>query len=204
MPELYGLQIKTSGTIYEPAEDTFLLILALQKMDLKNKTILEIGTGSGIIALFAARFAKSVLAVDINPEAINCAKENAKLNRINNIEFAQSDLFSNIKEILRNKESSKASNVSERKFDLIAFNPPYLPDEPLTSDIALDGGKDGRKVIERFLKAAPKFLNPRGKIILLESSHSRYEKTLAQFSGAKIIARQKFDWEELVVIELPF
>ncbi len=188
MPELYGLQIKTSENIYEPAEDTFLLISALQKMDLKNKAILEIGTGSGIIALFLSKKAKSVLAVDINPEAVKCAKENAKINGINNMEFRKSDLFSNIKE----------------KFDLIVFNPPYLPNELLTKDIALDGGEDGRKTIGRFLKEAPKFLNRGGKIILLESSLSKYEKTLSEFKAAKILARQKFDWEELVVIGISF
>jgi len=189
MPELYGLKIKTTGTVYEPAEDTFLLVSALQKIDLKNKSILEIGTGSGSIALFAARLAKSVLAIDINPEALKCAKENAKINKIKNIEFAQSDLFEKI----------------AGKFDLIVFNPPYLPDEEITKDIALDGGPDGRKVIERFLESAPKFLNPRGKMILLESSLSHYEKTLQHFEktgfDAKIIAKEKVDWEELVVIE---
>jgi len=189
MPELYGLQIKTFGKVYEPAEDTFLLISALEKLDLKNKNILEIGTGSGIISLFAARLAKSVVAVDINPEAISCAKENAAQNKIGNIEFKESDLFKNIDE----------------KFDIIVFNPPYLPDEPLTEDIALDGGPDGRKTIERFLKGAPKFLNPRGRILLLESSISSYEKTMQHFErtgfSAKIIAREKFNWEELIVIE---
>lgn len=190
MPELYGLQIKTSGRVYEPAEDTFLLISALQKSDLKNKTVLEIGTGSGIVALFAAQLAKSVIAVDINPNAVKCAKENAARNKIKNIKFKKSDLFKNISE----------------KFDIIIFNPPYLPDEPITQDIALDGGPDGRKVIERFLICAPKFLNPKGKILLLESSLSHYEKTLEHIKkiglSAEIVTRQKFDWEELVVMKI--
>ncbi|VVB60123.1 putative S-adenosylmethionine-dependent methyltransferase [uncultured archaeon] len=229
---LYGFQIQTSGNVYEPAEDTFLLISALQNLNLEGKNVLEIGTGSGIIALVLAKKAKHVLAVDINPEAVKCAKENAEQNKIKNAEFHKSDLFANVKGILRNRESvrytlgffnrrlkslpqgmisrqagksSKASNASERKFDLIVFNPPYLPDEPIYKNIALDGGKDGRQIIERFLKDAPKFLNPHGKIILLESSLSRYEKTLLHFKkigfSAKAIARQKFDWEELVVIE---
>lgn len=191
MLELYGLKIKTSEMVYEPAEDTFLLIsaLALEKPGLRGKHVLEIGTGSGIIALFAARKAKSVTAVDINPEAVKCAKKNAARNNIKNIEFMQSDLFPDIK----------------RKFDIIVFNPPYLPDEPLTPDIALDGGPDGRRVIERFLKGAPKFLNPCGKILLLESSLSHYEKTIAHFKNmglsAEITARRKFGWEELVVIK---
>jgi len=190
MLELHGIKLKISKGVYEPAEDTFLLISALQKSDLKNKTVLEIGTGSGIIALFAARFAKSVLAVDINPEAIKYAKENAAQNKIKNIEILQSDLFENVKQ----------------KFDIIVFNPPYLPDEPLTADIALDGGPDGRKIIERFLRDVPKFLNPQGRILLLESSLSHYEKTLQHFEkigfNAKIVAKEKFDWEALVVIEI--
>ncbi len=205
MLELYGLKIKTSLSVYEPAEDTFLLISVIEKLDLNGKTALEIGTGSGIISLFLAKTAKHVTAIDINPEAICCAKENAARNKIKNVEFRKSDLFENVKEILRNKESSKASNVGERKFDIIVFNPPYLPDEPLTSDIALDGGPDGRKTIERFLKDAPKFLNTHGRILLLESSLSNYEKTLHHFKkigfNAKIVKRRNFDWEELIVIE---
>lgn len=192
MLELYGLKIGVCGNVYEPAEDTFLLISALEKMDLKEKSVLELGTGSGIISLILAKRAKLIIAADINPEAVKCAKENAKLNGIKNAEFIESDLFSNIKE----------------KFDIIIFNPPYLPCEKITSDIALDGGADGRKVIERFLEGAPKFLNPRGKIYILESSLSDYRKTLAQFKkyavSAGIVARRKFDWEELVIIDARF
>lgn len=187
MIELYGLKITIAQNIYEPAEDTFLLISALEKLDLKNKTCLEIGTGTGIIALFLAKRAKKVLAVDINPQALLCAKENAARNGIKNAEFRGSDLFSDV----------------AGKFDIIAFNPPYLPDEPLSKDIALDGGKDGRRVIGRFIKAAPDYLKKGGAILLLESSLSKYWKTLQYFrkSGfsADIAARERLGWEELVV-----
>lgn len=188
MLTLYNLKIKVIGNVYEPAEDTFLLISALKKLNLKNKIILEIGTGSGIVALILAKKAKKVLAVDINPEAVRCAKENAARNKIKNAEFRESDLFENIR----------------GKFDIIVFNPPYLPDEPHSRDIALDGGKTGRRTIRRFIKSAPEFLKTGGKIFLLESSLSQYEKTLKYFRNARmraeIIAKEKLGWEELVVI----
>ncbi len=222
---LYNLKIRVFGAVYEPAEDTFLLISALEKLNLKNNAALEVGTGSGIIALILARRAKTVLAADINPEAVECAKENAKRNKITNIEFRESDLFENIR----------------GRFDLIVFNPPYLPeervcdnnaqsglnntqisddeernhdkslqprlsddDESLTSDIALDGGKNGRRVIDRFVRAAPKFLKGRGSIFLLESSLSQYGKTLAYFKKrrmrAEVFAKEKLEWEKLVAV----
>jgi len=188
MLELYGIKLKIPERVYEPDEDTFLLISALQNSGLAGKTCLEIGCGSGIITLFLAKRAKSVVAADINPEAVASAKENAALNSIKNAKFIKSDLFSNV----------------TGTFDLIAFNPPYLPDEPESRDIALDGGKDGRKIINRFLRSVPKFLNENGVLFILESSLSQYPKTIRHLKNAgfdaQIVAEKKLGWEVLVVI----
>ena len=135
--------------IYEPAEDSFLLQKHIKKYS-KNKKILDMGTGSGIQALEAKKNASKVLACDINKGCVNYVK---KLG----IKTIKSDLFSNIKE----------------KFDLIIFNPPYLPEEPLEpldSKISTTGGKKGNEILKKFLSKAKNYLNPKGKILILFSS----------------------------------
>src|SRR3989344_2309934 len=114
--------------IYDPEEDSFLLAKYVDKFA-KGK-ILDLGTGSGIQAEIALRHTKNVLAVDINEEAVNYVKNK-------NIKAKVSDLFSNINE----------------KFDLIIFNPPYLPNENLEdkeSRLITTGGKYGYEILERF------------------------------------------------------
>ena len=137
--------------IYEPREDSYLL----QEYVLKyaGGKVLDMGTGSGILAEIALKKTKDVLAADINLEAV----EHAKSKKINAV---HSDLFSNIK----------------GKFDLIIFNPPYLPDDKRVKDIALDGGKKGYELLERFLKQAKNYLNKNGKILILFSSLTKKNK----------------------------
>lgn len=204
MLELYGLKIRTFGSVYEPDEDTFLLISALEKYDFRGKTVLEMGTGSGIIALLLAKTAKKAAAVDINPEAVACAKSNAALNGISNATFIESDLFENVR----------------GKFDVIIFNPPYLPPEEnpertaikaancadciSKEDLCWNGGAEGRQAINRFIERAPQFLKRSGAIFMLESSLSNYRKTISYFKkcgfSCKIAGKKKLDWEELVVL----
>lgn len=134
--------------IYEPREDSFLLQKYVKKYA-KGK-VLDMGTGSGILAITVLEKTKDVLAVDINSKVIKLLKKkgiNAKV----------SNLFSKVK----------------GKFDLIIFNPPYLPEdkrEPKDSASATTGGKKGYEIIERFLKQAKKFLKKDGKILIVFSS----------------------------------
>lgn len=136
--------------IYEPAEDSYLLQEQVKKY-CKNRKVLDIGTGSGIQAMTALNYgAKEVLAVDINPECVNLAKTNG-LNCI------KSDLFSNIND----------------SFDLIIFNPPYLPEdkrEPKDSALATTGGKKGNEILIKFLKQAKNYLNKNGIILIVVST----------------------------------
>lgn len=130
--------------IYEPAEDSF-LIQKWVKHFAKGK-ILDMGTGSGILALEALKYSKDVLAVDINPEAVKIAREKG-------IKAVVSDLFANVK----------------GKFDLIIFNPPYLPEEKgedKESRTVTTGGKKGYEVIERFFSEATNHI-PKNEVILL-------------------------------------
>jgi release factor glutamine methyltransferase len=180
--------------VYEPAEDSFLLGENLKVFE--TDTVLDMGTGCGVLGILAAEKAKSVLAVDVNPFAINCAVKNAEFNFVKEkINFLRGDLFQPIK-------------LGE-KFNLIIFNSPYLPSEPDEDKSwigkAWAGGKNGRKVIDRFITDAPSFLTENGKILLVQSSLSDEEMTRKMFSQKKmkvqIIAQIKVSFEKIVLLE---
>ena len=187
MPTYYGLRILLDDDVYEPAEDTFLLAETLEVRP--GEIALDVGTGTGLIALLMARKAKYVLGVDVNPKAVELARRNARLNGISNVEFRLSDLF---------------ENVSGR-FDVITFNAPYLPGEPEKAiDLALVGGKTGREVIDRFIAEVPDHLNENGRVYLVQSSITGVEETMRKFEkaglGGEIIARRHLFFEDIVVI----
>jgi release factor glutamine methyltransferase len=164
----------------------------------KVYSVLEIGCGSGIVSLTCANRNSnaSVLGVDINPDAVACSTENAKLNNIKNVRFIESDLFSNIQK--------------NKKFDIILFNPPYLPTsdgEHLKGNLdhAFDGGVDGRKVLDRFLGQFDSFLAPHGVLLIVQSSLNNPEKTKTKLKSlgyaTTVVAEEKFFFEKLFVIK---
>ncbi len=140
--------------IYLPEEDSYLLQKQLKKYA-KGKSVLDMGTGSGILAIEAlSSGASSVTAVDINEKALDLLRKNyPEILSIN------SNLFSKL--------------PKKAKFDLIVFNPPYLPfdkREPEDSRLATTGGKSGDETILKFLKQSAKFLNKNGIILVVLSS----------------------------------
>ncbi|MEK6968742.1 MAG: HemK2/MTQ2 family protein methyltransferase [Nanoarchaeota archaeon] len=172
--------------IYEPAEDSFLLQKHIK--DYAKGLTLDMGTGAGIQAIEAAKYAKKVIAVDLNPAAIKNAKKAAK--GIKNIKFIKSDLFAKIK----------------GKFDCIIFNPPYLPSEKnAIPDIALDSGTHGFEIIIKFLEESVRHLKDDGKILLLFSSLSKPEVILKKAEELlldyKLIDQQHIFFEDLFVYE---
>jgi release factor glutamine methyltransferase len=180
--------------VYVPAEDTFLLA---EKMTVsEDDIVLDMGTGCGILAVLAARKAKSVLAVDINPYAIKCAVKNAEINGVKEkIDFRTGDLFHPIKK--------------NESFSLILFNVPYLPSEPDEEKSwigkAWAGGRNGRKILDRFIMDSPSFLGAGGTIQLVQSSLSGVKRTMEMFDeldfGMKVIAQVKVPFESIVLIE---
>ncbi|WP_423792971.1 HemK2/MTQ2 family protein methyltransferase [Methanocaldococcus indicus] len=178
--------------VYEPAEDTYLLIRALKKLDVKDKDVLEMGTGTGIVAIELAKRGANVLAADINPKAVELAKKNANIENVN-IEVIKSDLFENI----------------NKKFDIIVFNPPYLPtveEDKIDSylNYAFDGGKDGREILDRFIDEVKNYLKENGRVVIVQSSLTNLNKTLERFERlgfkTKILEKEKIPFEELYVI----
>ncbi|MDK2913713.1 MAG: release factor glutamine methyltransferase [Thermococcaceae archaeon] len=185
--EYQGLRIKLHPQVYEPAEDTFLLAqnLAVKEGDLA----LDVGTGTGIIALLMARKARWVLGVDLNPIAVELARKNAELNNISNVEFRVSDLFENV----------------SGEFDVITFNAPYLPGEPEEPiDLALVGGERGREVLDRFIEEVPNYLKPGGVVQIVQSSITGVEETLKRLEKAglraEIMASMHVFFEDIVLI----
>jgi release factor glutamine methyltransferase len=179
--------------VYEPSDDTFFFA---NNLNVKEKErVLDLGTGCGFLGLIAAKKASKVIAVDINPFAVHCAKTNAKLNGLSNkIFFVQGDLFSSIK--------------IGTLFELILFNPPYLPIESKDCfswiDFAWAGGLNGRQVTQRFINEAPKYLEKHGKILLLQSSLSDIKATLRNFEKnnlkASIIGKKRLPFFETIMI----
>ena len=167
--------------VYEPAEDSFLFAENINVK--KTEAVLDMGTGCGILGVLAAEKANAVVAVDVNPYAIRCARENAKLNNVQNkIYYVQGDLFTPLNESF--------------KFDTILFNAPYLPagEKETASWIgrAWAGGSTGRKVIDRFIAEAPNHLKRAGCILLMQSTLANVEETLRRFAdygmNAKVAA----------------
>src|SRR6185436_9763279 len=114
---------------------------------------LDLGTGSGVGAVFAARRGYQVVAVDLNPEAVRCARLNALLHRLEDrIEARQGDLF---------------APVAGEAFDLVLFNPPFFRGAPRSS---VDLAWRGTDVLERFAAGLPAVLAPGGVALLLLST----------------------------------
>ena len=184
--------INTDENVYIPAEDSYLLADNLQINE--GQSVLEIGTGSGIVAMYASRLTDRITVTDINLDACMLAEKNFEENGITCIEV----LFGNLFEPVKN-----------RKFDVILFNTPYLPtedDEVLddTINYAFDGGLNGRKVIDLFLNEVGNHLNDGGIVQLIQSSLSGNEETLEKLDSlgfiAEIAASEHFFFEDITLI----
>lgn len=191
--EFMGINISFCESVYEPAEDTFLLLDALEKEKWKGKeTALEIGPGTGIVSIFLAKRVKEVFAADISRHAALCTKKNILQNGIKNAHVFCGDLF---------------GALGEKKFDIIVFNTPYLPEDKKTckfKDSAWSGGKSGRETIDLFLPHLESRANKGARIFIVESSRSNYEKTISflRMHGfhAGVLANKRVFFEEIVVI----
>lgn len=176
--------------MYNPAEDSELMAEFLPLVIKKEhpRSFLDMGCGSGIqsaTAIKAGLAKENILAVDIDDEAL---KETSKLG----VETRKSDLFQNVKK--------------EEKFDLIAFNPPYLPEHKHEKGKDTTGGKEGWEIIARFLEGARAHLTEKGKILMLFSSLTKKERVEALIKedgySFRVLAVQKQFMEDLYLVIL--
>lgn len=187
------IKLGDTDLVYEPAEDSFLLADAALKEAKPGMNILEIGTGSGFISAVLLANLKCIhlVATEINPHAARCAKANA-------VEVIRTDLFKGLK-----------PRRSETFFDLILFNPPYLPTSkeekvPGWLNYAFDGGISGRDTLDRFLYEVRDYLKPGGKILVLISSITGLDAVKEKMEklefAVEVMAQKKVSFEELTVV----
>ena len=176
--EFFGLVFQVDSRVLIPRPETEILVEMVLKSAAGQMKILDIGTGSGCIAVSLAKFLPEaqIDALDVSFEALSLAKENALINSADkNINFLQSDLFSVFKK----------NNVNNRlrNYDIIISNPPYVRSGDINGlqkelayepRMALDGGADGLDFYRRVIAEAGNFLNKEG-LLFLEIGFSQGE-----------------------------
>ncbi|WP_254389142.1 HemK2/MTQ2 family protein methyltransferase [Streptomyces sp. AC550_RSS872] len=164
--------------VYAPQEDTDLLVGALWDEPLPDgAAVLDVGTGSGALAIEAARRGTRVTAVDVSWRAVCAARLNARLARLP-VHIRHGNLF---------------GPVRGQSFDLILANPPYVPTPesdraPHGAARSWDAGLDGRLVLDRICREAPALLRPGGVLLVVHSALSCPDRTLAHLRGAGLKA----------------
>jgi HemK-related putative methylase len=129
-----------------------------------GQTVLDLGTGSGICALAAAQHSNRVVAVDINPEAVRCARVNSLLNRVEErIDVRQGDLF---------------APVAGERFDVVLFNPPYYLGTPI--DLS-DHAWRSNDVVARFAEQLVGHLSANGAAFVILSTDGETDRFLTDF-----------------------
>ncbi|HUK28066.1 MAG TPA: HemK2/MTQ2 family protein methyltransferase [Candidatus Acidoferrales bacterium] len=143
---------QTPDDLYSPQEDTFLLLDGVGDIELQGKSLLDLGTGSGVLGIFCALRGAIVTVADIDQRAVEFALEVGKRLGVK-MKGITSDLFSNL----------------PGRFEWVLFNPPYLPSASI-DDKTIDGGRHGTAIIERFLGELPSHLSKGGTALLVVSS----------------------------------
>jgi release factor glutamine methyltransferase len=188
-----GVDVETHPMVYKPAEDTQLLIDAVISRDLKEKKLLDVGTGTGIIGVHAAMKGALVVATDTNPRALKCASENARKNGVK-MAVIESDLFERV----------------SSTYDVVVFNPPYLPEVPEDRKAeealrrAWAGGPKGSEILNTFLGHLTTVLNPGGYALVAASSLTKGAFKGLQGLEIKAISTQKFLFEEITIFEVKY
>ena len=186
--EFFGLRFEVNKKVLTPRMETEILVEQVLKFAEKKKKILDVGTGSGAIAITIAKTSEAeVSALDVSKSALITAQNNAKNNGVK-IEFILSNLFENLKK--------------KRKFDIIVSNPPYIPTKDIAKldvnvrecdpKIALDGGEDGLDFYREITSGAVKHLSNCGMLF--------YEVGKGQASAVKKIMKEN-GFKEIKIIK---
>jgi len=158
--KIKGKNLWICPNVFNPdyARASTMLTEHLKAKTIKNRSVLDIGTGSGVYAIFSAYAgASKVLATDISPYAVKCAQKNVKLHHMEDkIEVRKGDLFKPVKK--------------EEKFDIILANLPFFKEDNFKfkrSYIDKFFIDEKGRIIKTFIKGAKKHLNKNGNILML-------------------------------------
>lgn len=174
------MRIVTLPGVFQPRNDARLLAAVMREHGLaRDAIVLDVFTGSGALALAAAREgARAVVAVDVSRRAVLATRLNARRNGLDGVvEARRGDLF---------------APVAGQRFDLVLANPPYVPSAGPTlprrgARRAWEAGRDGRLLLDRLCATAPSHLAPGGVLLLVQSSLCGEEATLARLAAAGLI-----------------
>ncbi len=175
--------------IYEPDEDSELLLEVALKEIRPDDEVIEIGSGSGFVAERIIGKCKLLVVTDISPHAVRVLKQKG-------LDVIRTDIARGIR----------------KKFTLVLFNPPYLElEEDLKRgdwlDVAVDGGKGGIEVISRFLKSLPEILDENGRAILIISSQNEphiYKLLEEERIDYEIAGKRELFFETIYALKLRF
>ena len=188
-----GIRLQVPPDVFHPGFffSTKLLLRYISGIELAGKKLLELGAGSGLLSIYAAKKGAQVTAVDISQAALSSLRQNALANAVH-LDIIHSDLFSSIK---------------EKSFDLILINPPYYKKNPLTeADHAWYCGEHGEYFEKLFQNLNQYYMDhaqPDTEIVMVLSEAcditlivekaGRYEFALESFFSKKNI----FEWNYL-------
>jgi release factor glutamine methyltransferase len=193
LERVHGVPFIVTPSVFNPKTPRtgeFLASLIDSSLVGHNAEVLDMGTGSGVYAIFAAKYARRVVAVDINPAAVRCTEINALLNHLEHkIDVRHGDLF---------------AAVPGERFDLILFNPPFLRGTPRDDR---DRAWRSTDVPERFAAGLRAQLNPGGfALVLLSTFGAGGSFFLEEFSRRgleiSVLAERRFVNERLTVFRL--
>lgn len=168
-----GREFYVNKNVLVPRQDTEHLVVCALMESKKGDDILDVCTGSGVIAISLALEGRNLVAADISKRALKVAKKNSKKHECD-IEFIRSDMF---------------SKIGERKFSMIVSNPPYVKIEDIgrfdksiikEPRLALDGGGDGLKFYRIIAEEAGKYLTEEG-VLIMEIGHDQGDDVQSLF-----------------------
>lgn len=175
-------------SVYSPSDDSFLLLDVIAELPVEGREVLDVGTGSGILGLFCALRGAHVIATDIDALTLREVQKASDLLGVR-IQPILSDMFSKVQGL----------------FDLILFNPPYLPSSTV-EDRSVDGGQGGITLSKRFLEGLPGHLERGGTALLLVSNQNDPASLLAEYPDFQslVLAKRPLFFEELQVLSVRF
>jgi release factor glutamine methyltransferase len=182
--ELYGIRVCLNDNVYEPSDDTELIMSILKVRG--GETVVDLGSGTGILGIYAAKEGARVISIDVNPYAAEATLCSAKLNGVD----------------LSVINCNMLSCLREWNFHTLIFNPPYLPYNERDSWIGYSwsGGKGGVEVILEALRL------PFKRIYLTYSSLSDEELLLSSIRSEGLKVRKEasrvMGYEEIKAVEL--
>ncbi|KAJ3846744.1 putative methylase [Lentinula lateritia] len=208
-PDLSHLSVQDYEHVYEPAEDTFLLLDALEAdaeelRSMKAAVFLEVGSGSGCVSAFVGKIlgpSALYLATDINQRACNCTRRTGLQNKVD-LNTINTSLTAGFHPRL------------EHSVDIICFNPPYVPTMSAEASEAQDlrgiegswaGGSDGMQVTNTFLELVHELMSPNGRFYLVAVKENNIPKIQSQMESlyqlkSKIILARRAGREHLSII----